>query len=528
MSEEVTAQPSTDSVTVTFTAVVPDDTPANAKLFWAGTLNDWDPGPKGGNNAYDRSVGYENIDGQWNLSLTSLKNDTVYYKITRGSKYSSEEYADYTYRPYRKVIFDRKKVIEDTVVAWHDVPKGGLKELWPMFELEEVTDKKFKVGQRSFEWFGGILYASDIVGNFYGNEISKNIDSFPGHFEDTVAYYQRISKAKDNSILVLAGKSAGQPWEIYIDRNNDNSITPDEYILTESDKEQNWKGTIYFDKVIDGELKEDSIDTEITSYPEPPNGYASSNRKKAPSLSYSFPAETRKAIINKGSDTLGLYVWSMSGMLFTEQAEFLIDFDRDNVLQMGSGTNEIISTGLNRMNRFYQYASFELEGKMYEIADMDQHGRWLRIRPSFESKKERPVAIEKGVKVPEWNTKTTDGEEIDFENYLGKYVLLDFWGSWCGPCIVEIPFLKNAYETYGGNEFEIIGFAFDTPKNVKESINKYGISWPQAVDEGDIKELFNIKGYPYQILVNPDGIIVETGRQLRGQKLEITLEKYLN
>lgn len=110
---------------------------------------------------------------------------------------------------------------------------------------------------------------------------------------------------------------------------------------------------------------------------------------------------------------------------------------------------------------------------------------------------------------------------VSLKQFKGKYVLLDFWAGFCGPCRKEIPNLKKLYEKTDREKFEIVGLVGDTPSGVlKKMIEKESISWTQilSTDSNRIKEAFGITGYPTTFLVNPEGVIV--AKNLRGKKLE--------
>lgn len=117
---------------------------------------------------------------------------------------------------------------------------------------------------------------------------------------------------------------------------------------------------------------------------------------------------------------------------------------------------------------------------------------------------------------------------ISLDGLEGKYILLDFWGTWCGPCIQEIPNLKRLYDHTDKSKFEIISIVVDSPiKDLEQMISKYGITWPQIVsdDSNKIEEKYGIIKYPTTFLINPEGTII--AKDLRGKELENKIESLI-
>jgi thiol-disulfide isomerase/thioredoxin len=122
-----------------------------------------------------------------------------------------------------------------------------------------------------------------------------------------------------------------------------------------------------------------------------------------------------------------------------------------------------------------------------------------------------------------------DSTAASFSDYIGKgkYVLVDFWASWCGPCIEENPVIAEVYNKYKGDKFDILGVAvWDEREATLNAIRKYNITWPQIIDAEMIpSEIYGLQGIPYIILFGPDGTIL--ARNLRGGAIEAKLTEVL-
>ncbi len=113
-----------------------------------------------------------------------------------------------------------------------------------------------------------------------------------------------------------------------------------------------------------------------------------------------------------------------------------------------------------------------------------------------------------------------DGEELSLEKYRGQVVLLDFWATWCGPCIVEIPNVKKTYEMYKDQKFQIIGISLDRSREPLEAyIEEEGLAWLHYWDNTrKVSRLYEVQAIPSTFLIDGEGVIRKTN--LRGHALE--------
>ncbi|MFN0201815.1 MAG: redoxin domain-containing protein [Bacteroidia bacterium] len=135
--------------------------------------------------------------------------------------------------------------------------------------------------------------------------------------------------------------------------------------------------------------------------------------------------------------------------------------------------------------------------------------------------------LEIGQKAPNFTQNDVNDKPFSLTQYQGKYVLIDFWASWCGPCRKENPNVVQAYTKYQAKGFEVLGVSLDKDKSAwLAAIEKDKLAWTQVSDlkfwQNAAARLYNIRSIPSNVLIDPQGIII--ARNLRGEKLTAQLQ----
>jgi peroxiredoxin len=193
---------------------------------------------------------------------------------------------------------------------------------------------------------------------------------------------------------------------------------------------------------------------------------------------------------------------------------------------ISDNSNNVVAAYLVFRNTDTSNNSAEIEEQL-SLLNPEMNNKFVAmIKARLEKVKQKEV----GTTLPNIELPDAEGKIISLESLRGKYVLVDFWASWCRPCIAEIPNLKKAYEKYHDKGFEIFGISLDDSREAwLNGIARYEINWINVSDlkafESPVTDKLAVSYVPHTFLLDPNGVVLAV--DLRGNELENILAERL-
>lgn len=162
-----------------------------------------------------------------------------------------------------------------------------------------------------------------------------------------------------------------------------------------------------------------------------------------------------------------------------------------------------------------------------------EHQSLAAINASLNQQQAKAMASWVGKEAPDFSMPDVNGKEVKLSSFRGKYVLVDFWASWCKPCRDENPNVVNAYHRYKDKNFTVLGVSLDRPGQKDawiEAIKADGLDWTHVSDlqfwNTKVIPLYKFEGIPFNVLIDPAGKVI--AESLRGPALGNKLQEVLN
>ncbi len=220
-------------------------------------------------------------------------------------------------------------------------------------------------------------------------------------------------------------------------------------------------------------------------------------------------------------------------------AENFAQFDKLLAAHKGEKTDDVAQILLMKAMLYIQVLDDEAKGMPLltqlkkDFPDTKPAASVDRIMENFEKQrasKEIQRKLVVGAKFPDFDEKDLAGQSLSIARFKGKVVLVDFWATWCGPCIAELPNVLSAYDKHRAKGFEVVGISLDSDRaKLDKFIADKKMTWPQYFDgkgwQTKLAGVYGVNSIPATYLLDGEGKII--AKNLRGEALEEAVAKAL-
>lgn len=370
---------------------------------------------------------------------------------------------------------------------------------------------------------------------YYWNKyLDKSIEK--EQFENIAQHYKidttKLTKTKvDCEVLLLIGTKANKRV-IIVDSNNDGdfgneAILEYDYPLT-IEKQKEIENNLPIVSVKYEYFENNKILTKETKIkPSPYKGSlglsfnTDNETEKKYFLFASFPEYKKGKIVLHGLDY----------EVFVSNGFSRVNYPADRLSVLIKPKSDSLLSELDDNIPYRIGDVFNVKGHDYLIDSITNWGDKLFIK--YVGENVMPLGITEGYYMPKFEAKHLDNSIFELKQHPGKYILFDFWGTWCNPCLKLIPELKKLNSEYSKEKFELVSVAFDSdPQKVKDFVEKENMDWvhlfvnQKQENKNSLIEKLKITSYPSTILIDPKGKII--ARNLDIEKLKDLLNEKLN
>ena len=233
-----------------------------------------------------------------------------------------------------------------------------------------------------------------------------------------------------------------------------------------------------------------------------------------------------------GSDTALINATNRKNEAISELNKYVKDF-------LASAKDPVVATfALGTSRQTLVQSDFDAELNKLS-ARFPQNAQLNELKKFYEEQKQEQAKAEQrrsenswvGKQAPELTMPDVNGKNVSLKDFRGKYVLVDFWASWCRPCLEENPNVVNSFNRFKSKNFTVLGVSLDKSKdNWMQAIKAGGLTWTHISDlaywDSKAVDIFKFDGIPFNVLVDPEGKII--AENLRGEGLPAKLEEVLN